>query len=62
MNPARWIKVIVAAHAITFSLALVAFLVVLFSAGPDAAEKVWKSPLLLLVLLVALIMAARRLK
>lgn len=58
----RWLKVLVAAYALCFALALIAFVVLLFIVGHFAAEKVWSPVVLVPLFLICLPIAHRYMK
>ena len=58
----RWGKILFAAYAICFAATLLVFLLTLFLAGPEMAEKVW-GPLVMVPLFgIAIPFAAKYLK
>jgi hypothetical protein len=58
----RWLRVLVAAYAISFALALVTFVVLLFAMGHAVAEVVWTPVVLIPLFLVGLPIALKYLK
>jgi len=58
----RILKVLFAAHAITFAIVLIAFIVVMFNSGVKAADDLWFSPFSIGVWILALAFSWKHLK
>lgn len=58
----RVLKILFAAHAITFAVVLVAFIIVMFNSGVKEADRIWVSPFSFAVWVLALAFSWKFLK